>query len=430
MKVGFYKACVTPPIGTPMAGFAARRDVSRGVHDDLYARAIYFSDGASEYIVASVDVAGLDRWIVSRVVELVSRRLGLSEEQISVSATHTHSGPDLHAGFSEPDPELREVTARKIAGAMCAAVENVEELRLHVGRGAVEGVSANRRNPLSGPLDRDVYAVAFKRGIRPAVTITEFACHPVVLRHDNLLISADYPGALNRHVENLTGGFSAFFNGTCGDINPFLPGMILKERYERRPGTFEDVDWMGAVIACESVKQAMLAGPEDEELVYGAERVVLKTMLPKGLEEARERLEDLKKKVEEAKRAGNVDEELRARIELFRARRIIRFSDIYGPGRIETLIRGMALSRKTVLLFLPSEVLSGIGLAIKASSPFENTVVISCSNDYFGYICPSGEYGKGGYEATYPVTVLEKGGGEAVARTSLRLLEKLYSQIG
>ena len=31
---------ITPPLGGAMAGFSARKGVSQGVHDDLYARAL------------------------------------------------------------------------------------------------------------------------------------------------------------------------------------------------------------------------------------------------------------------------------------------------------------------------------------------------------------------------------------------------------
>src|SRR5262245_66401701 len=39
LTAGFHKVCISPPIGSPLAGFAARQGVSTGVHDDLFARA-------------------------------------------------------------------------------------------------------------------------------------------------------------------------------------------------------------------------------------------------------------------------------------------------------------------------------------------------------------------------------------------------------
>jgi len=45
LSVGSASVVITPPVGTPMDGYFDRRDVSRGVHDDLYARALVFDDG-------------------------------------------------------------------------------------------------------------------------------------------------------------------------------------------------------------------------------------------------------------------------------------------------------------------------------------------------------------------------------------------------
>ena len=45
MKAGFAKVKITPPVGTPMTGFGTRDydpAGSKGIHDDLYARARLF----------------------------------------------------------------------------------------------------------------------------------------------------------------------------------------------------------------------------------------------------------------------------------------------------------------------------------------------------------------------------------------------------
>ena len=36
ISAGFSKVVVSPPIGAPLAGFAARAGVCEGIHDDLY----------------------------------------------------------------------------------------------------------------------------------------------------------------------------------------------------------------------------------------------------------------------------------------------------------------------------------------------------------------------------------------------------------
>ena len=51
MKAGFARVSITPPPGTGMMGFADR-DIDHGcegVHDDIFARALYLAHGGSCY---------------------------------------------------------------------------------------------------------------------------------------------------------------------------------------------------------------------------------------------------------------------------------------------------------------------------------------------------------------------------------------------
>lgn len=41
MKAGASKEDITPPVGVKMGGFAARYKGAEGVHDNLYARALW-----------------------------------------------------------------------------------------------------------------------------------------------------------------------------------------------------------------------------------------------------------------------------------------------------------------------------------------------------------------------------------------------------
>ncbi|MEI6501468.1 MAG: hypothetical protein WCP21_10655, partial [Armatimonadota bacterium] len=38
---------LTPPVGTPLAGFAARDHGSEGIHDPLHAKALVLDDGST-----------------------------------------------------------------------------------------------------------------------------------------------------------------------------------------------------------------------------------------------------------------------------------------------------------------------------------------------------------------------------------------------
>ena len=56
LTAGFSKVCISPPIGAPLAGFAAREGVSEGIHDDLFARSLVLSDEVASFALVSVDL--------------------------------------------------------------------------------------------------------------------------------------------------------------------------------------------------------------------------------------------------------------------------------------------------------------------------------------------------------------------------------------
>src|SRR5258708_15900629 len=75
----------------------------------------------------------------------------------------------------------------------------------------------------SHPLDSTVNAIVVKDGEgKTRAVVVNYACHPSVLGPDNLQYSADYPGAMKRHVESqIPGAVALFVQGGAGDINPY-----------------------------------------------------------------------------------------------------------------------------------------------------------------------------------------------------------------
>ena len=106
-------------------------------------------------------------------------------------------------------------------------------------------LSYNRAVGEDGPLDREIgiIQVVSAESRKPLAILVNYACHPVVLGPENLQISADYPGALQRTVERATGAVCMFANGACGDINP----TSFRKRTDRP--NFEAVERMGAQLA-------------------------------------------------------------------------------------------------------------------------------------------------------------------------------------
>ena len=60
LQAGAAKVVITPPVGTQMAGYGARHDVSQGIHDDLHAKAIVFDNGETQLALVTMDLIGMD----------------------------------------------------------------------------------------------------------------------------------------------------------------------------------------------------------------------------------------------------------------------------------------------------------------------------------------------------------------------------------
>lgn len=419
-RLGFCRAVITPPIGTPLAGYSARVGVSVGVYDDLFARAMYLNFGGEEIVLVSADVLGVPGPIRERIEAEIREKIGVSADKVVVSATHTHSGPDLVGNFSEENPTLVEMFVRKVVGAVDAAGKHVFDVEgFSAAQGQCKEVVVNRRNVEKGPVDPDVSVLAFFSG-DAGFSILNFTCHAVVMGHNNLYISRDYPGAFVDYYEEYTGSLAMFFNGACGNINPLTPNTNLSRVYDRCVGTFEEVEWMGDVLAHEASRAILLSRREPiREFAFKSGIVELELQELPPFAELEEKLKEAEEKVARGKTAE-------ALYELYKAKTAIYRVKMVGEGARSYRVRIAALRvNNAVMVFLPTELFVEIGLGIKENSPFGLTAVAGYSNDYFGYVPIAEAYREGGYESTFPITILKEGQAERLVEEAVKLLEKL-----
>ena len=74
----------------------------------------------------------------------------------------------------------------------------------------------------------------------------------------------------------------------------------------------------------------------------------------------------------------------------------------------------------------PFELFCGIGLSIKKSSPFGNTMIATKTNGARGYVPTREAFAKRGYETWFgPHSYLSTGAGEKAQQVSLDLLKQL-----
>src|ERR1051325_7729604 len=91
LRVGAAEVAISPPAGTPMAGYYSTR-LSTGVHDDLHAKAIVIASGNQRAALVACDLVGVPPAVVEEARELIRSATGIPGGNVMISATHSHTG--------------------------------------------------------------------------------------------------------------------------------------------------------------------------------------------------------------------------------------------------------------------------------------------------------------------------------------------------
>ena len=225
-EAGAAKLEITPPPGVPLNGYLDRW--GRGavsVHDPVWARCLYLSDGTTSVFWVVTDLCVVNRELRERVLELVPQELAATP--LVLSATHNHSGQGgmiknllFRSVSGRFVPELLETTASRIVEVMRAAYAGRRRAVAGYTTFTQSDLSANRRFA-DGPTDPQVGVIRVEDPDgRPIAILANFAAHPTTVGGDDMLtISADYPGFFYTELERLAGeGCVALFtNGAEGN---------------------------------------------------------------------------------------------------------------------------------------------------------------------------------------------------------------------
>ncbi len=407
---------ITPGPGVALMGYGARVGRAAGVADRLYARALALEDGPGRSLIAvSADLCLMAPEQAAEIRQRIAALTGVPAAQVLVACTHTHSGPDT--GLSErmaakPVPDWVPALFDGIEAAAVAAWHRREPARLGWARAEAQ-IGRNRR--IAGaPIDPavDVLRVDSTSG-RPIAVLFRHSCHGTVRGHENLEISADWPGAAAAAIESATGAIAPFMLGSHADVDPRTRGLMDPAIPGQSVGLgAEAVRVLGREVAdavLEALPRALLA-PGDERPIRAATRSV---RLPIHLgdrtpEQARAELET--RKAEVAELLGTTTESLprlgqlwdlanaatrdlpvaEARERIARVRLYIRdkTSSFFVGGRreLDVEIQLLCIGR-AVLLCLPLEPTTQVGLDWRERIGGERTgAVIGIANGWLRYL--------------------------------------------
>ncbi len=258
-QAGWDSRSITPPLGTPLAGYGDREGrPSTGVHDEIYVKALAVSDGADTAVVVGADMLITPENIADLVRKCVSEQTSLTANEILFSASHSHSGPGAFGPglasklFNGPyDPNVVAFLTDAFSEAIVAAHQALEPAR--VAQGSVDAPEYIRnRTRKDAPVDSELSYMLIEQDDGGRCFVVSYSAHPTILGSNNMAFSGEYPGFLMRHIAEQTNAEAIYLGGAMGSMTHRAP---------EADDPFERCRAMGRALA-DKVLQAALSDPQ------------------------------------------------------------------------------------------------------------------------------------------------------------------------
>jgi prolyl-tRNA editing enzyme YbaK/EbsC (Cys-tRNA(Pro) deacylase) len=393
-QAGASKVSITPKDPLWMAGYAARKQPSQGVSQELYAKALVLQDSSENVaVLVTTDLLGFPASFVQRIADRVAASTGLTRDQMLFNASHTHAGPalakTLHIAYEMTDEQWAQVAEYtrqledKLVKLIQSAMQTLQPVHVNFGE-TKASFAVNRRVSTetgyviganrAGPVDHRVpfLTVDTEQGKLFAVVFS-YACHCTTLQGNNYHFHGDYAGVAQGWLEQRHPDSTALFvTGTAGDANPYPRGTrALAEEH-------------GTELA-RAVDQAM-TGP-------------LKPIHPRlrtVFDIAQLEFKAPPSKEEFTKRLGEDNP--------YRRKHAQHYLDLLTktgkiPDEYPFSIQIWNLGKDVLLVALAGEVVVDYGIRLKRELPEYDLWVAGYSNDVFAYIPSVRILEEGGYEA-------------------------------
>jgi hypothetical protein len=415
LRAGVARVEITPPAGEQMWGYESRRQPATGTLDPLYARVLVLEAAPQRLALVTLDLGrSFGPGSLARL-----RAAALRTSQITcvlVAASHTHSAPVIKDEYRDAPPAWEQAALDKIGKAIAEAAGALQPARIGVGTGAVYighnrlrvnadgSVSWFERNTTrvpTAPVDPTVTVLRIDRADgTPLAVLTNYACHPVVFGADNLRYSADYPGVMNRVVEeSLGGGVESFFlQGAPGDINPYHAVTPLEQ------DAIGKRDWTGETLGREAARVAK----EIHSHATDAPNI------------------DFRESTLTVRLRWDIDK-FRTALEKFLGPDGL---EIYGARivpEIQLPVTTVLIDRDIALTSMPGEPFVDFQTNWRDRCPVAHALLLGYTNGYNGYFPTIAAASRGGYGAASASTWVELGAGERMVDNAVA---RVYEMLG
>ena len=425
-KAGAAETVINPPLGTSLGGYFYERPCM-GILDDLHAKALVLDDGTTKVAIAICDLQAIESTEVNEARRIASQATGIPAENIMISTTHTHTGPQVRRHRVVPvNDDYLAVLPGMIADAITRAHANLQTATVRLGEEHEDRLAFNRRFRMSdgrvvfnprkcaegilgadGPIDPQINVLRLDgEDGQPICILANYQMHPDVM--GGCEASADFPGVASRIVSSLyeSNPVVIYMQGACGNINQ-------RDVSDPRPQTGpEEVLKIGRALAGKILAASELSVPVEGTLVRTS-----RSMLDIKYHPLTDELRAKADRVLADPNAGDFD---RAQAEA-----ISRYQLDGKSAEVEVQVIRVG---DTAFVGIPGEYFVEYGISIKEWSPFGQTFVAELANNTFGYIPTLDAFHPGTYE-TMPIVsaTLDPSAGVQMANAAGRLLRSLAS---
>ena len=405
--LGVARRIITPPIGTPLAGYQPDW-FSNAVNDDLTATVFCFEQSGKRVLLASITLLSLATSISDSIRASIEEKFGIPKASVILHAIHNHSGPNtsISYGWGDANREyIDTILIPRLMEAIEEAAAHMKSVTMAITAGeSLVGVNRRERkadNSVSlgqnpwGCFDPKMTVISFAdEESKPVANLVHYGCHGTAAGK-NREISRDWAGVMIDVLEAETGAITAFLNGPEGDVGPRLTNGFTIGKIKQESGNIDYAMRLGAVAAQDAVRiynQPKYRTVPQMTVTTGETMVPLLPRIP--LEEAKEKYEPFRG--ETVNLRGRSERHYRMLIESYES----GYEEVEGYPMEQTILRLGDLAIVTT----PYELFSELGLRVQKDSPVPYTLLLSNTNGGEGYFASETEICRGGYEIDMFIT--------------------------
>lgn len=394
LKLGVARKDITPQVGGHLFGYSPDL-CSTSLHDPLDVTALVFGSGKEIIAWISATVCLLSNQLVDEIHAKIQEKTGICGDNIIISATHTHSGPNLAGmvGWGDVDrPYYENVFLPQLLAAVEEAMASMVPVQVGIAAGESQ-VGVNRRqrkedrvvlgqNPW-GPYDPTMTVISFRNEEeKPVANIVHYGCHGTCAGKYTA-ISRDWPGVMVDAMEAATGATTIFINGPEGDVGPRISNG--KTTGNDRMKYVVELGQKAAEDAIRVYRSIDSYTDMEMEICKGAIRIPLRPRISR--EEAKVGLKEF---------FGNT-RNLGAKQAAYYQKVLDSYDNGYEEQPDLPLRQWLLHLGDTVIFTTGCELFSEIGMRIKSMSP-HRVLCAAVSNGNDSYFTTDSELCMGGYE--------------------------------